>query len=139
VTITEELAALLAELGLGDYRADGSAGGDVFLAALPQSPDEAVAVARYPAGESDSRLGYDEVNAQYRCRAPNTSVAEDRAQNIYDALHGLGNRVLPGGTVLQLAVGIQSGPIYIGRDSNGRHEWTVNVRMELRRPTVHRT
>ncbi len=138
MTITEEFAALLAELGLGDYRADGSAGGDVFLLKLPQAPDEAVAVARYGGDESSTTLAYDEPRIQYRTRSVDPRVAERRAQQIYDALQGLGMRYLSGGTWLQLAVGVQAGPVYIGTDSNGRHEYTVNVRTDLRRPTVHR-
>lgn len=141
MTLLEEFAALLDELDVGTYHADGTAGGTVFLAALPTSPDRAIAVARYGAGESDSRLGYDEVNLQFRARGSSADArtAEQDAQSVYDALHGLGERTLPGGTWLQLAVAGQGGPIYIGRDQNGRHEYTVNVRAEVRRVTRNRS
>lgn len=141
MTLLEEVAALLDELGVGTYHADGTAGGTIYLAALPSAPDRAIAVARYGAGESDSRLGYDEVNLQIRTRGTRTDArtAEQDAQSVYDALHGLGERTLPGGTWLQLAVAGQGGPIYIGRDEAGRHEYTVNVRAELRRVTSNRS
>lgn len=140
MTLLEEWARLLELLGLGAYRVDGATGGTIFLAALPTSPDEAIAVARYGSGESDSKLPYDEVNLQFRCRGTleDARKAEATAQAIYDALHGLGPRALPGGTWLQLAVAAQGGPIYIGRDTNGRHEYTVNVRAEMRRTTPNR-
>lgn len=136
MTLLEEFAALLAQRGLGTYEDDG---GTIFLAALPAAPDVAIALARYPGGESDSRLPYDEVNLQIRCRGDgDPRTAEGAAQAVYDELHGLGMITLPGGTWLQLAVGVQGGPIYIGRDQNGRHEFTVNLRAEVRRPTPHR-
>jgi hypothetical protein len=139
VTLLEEFGQLLEQLGLGDFRADGAAGGTVFLAALPTAPDRCKAVAIYGGSESDSRMPYDEPDLQIRCRGttdPRTAAAD--AQAVYDQLHGLGRLTMPGGTWLQLVVGKQGGPIYIGRDANGRHEYTVNVRAEISRPTPHR-
>lgn len=140
MTVTEEVAALLAELGVGDYRADGSPDGTIYLTALPSAPDAALAVARYGGPEADSRLPYDEVSLQVRARgsAEDARTGERLAQRAYDALHGCGHRTLPGGTWLQLAVCTGGGPAPIGRDGNGRHEWVVNVRAEVERPTPHR-
>ena len=140
MTLLEEFAALADQLGLGTYHADGEAGGTIFLAALPSAPDEALAIARYGGTEADSRLPYDEPSLQFlvRGRRADVRTAEANAQAVYDALHGLGMRTLPGGMWLQLAVGTQGGPIYIGPDSNGRPEYTVNIRAEVRRPTPHR-
>ncbi|MEC3977904.1 minor capsid protein [Amycolatopsis sp. H20-H5] len=139
MSLTGDLARLLAELGLGTYT-PGASGGSIYLSTLPQVPDTCTAVARYAGPESDTRLPYDELNVQVRCRGavPDAEGVEDRAQAVYDALHGLGDRRLAGGAVLQLAVGNQSGPVFIGRDTNGRPEWTVNFRMELRRSTPNR-
>jgi hypothetical protein len=140
VTILEEFAQLLDDLDLGTYHADGTAGGTVFLATLPEAPDDAIAVARYGAGEADSADPWDEINIQCRVRgsAADARAAERKAQDVYDALHGLGMRALPGGTWLQLAVAGGGGPVYIGRDINGRHEYTVNLRCELQRTTANR-
>lgn len=138
MTLLEEFARLLAERGLGTY--SELPGGDVFLVELPDLPDLATAVSLYAGPEADARLAYDEPSVQYRCRAPkgDSRVALARAQAIYDALHGLGSRELPGGTWLQLMTGAQSGPIPLGRDQNGRHEWTVNFRTEVQRITANR-
>ena len=120
MTLLEEFAALAAELGLGTYRADGTPGGTIFLAGLPSTPDEAIAIGRYGGSEADTRLPYDEPRLQFRVRGISADVrtAEARAQAVYDALHGLGMRTLPGGTWLQLAVAAQGGPIYIGPDAD---------------------
>jgi len=140
MTLLEEIAQLLHDLGVGTYTPN-TAGGTIFLAALPTSPDRCMAVARYGASEADSKLPYDEISIQIRCRgsAVDARQAEQDAQNVYDALHGLENRELAGGTWLALAVGIQSGPVYIGRDQNGRHEYVVNFRAEISRSTPNRS
>lgn len=139
MTVTEEFAKLLAQLQLGVYDDVGTTG-DVFLGRLPPQPDAATAVARYGAGESDSRLPYDTINLQFRIRGASTDyrAAEARAQAVYDALHGLASRTLPGGTWLALCVGLQGGPIDIGLDDHDRPEWTVNMRVELERHTANR-
>jgi hypothetical protein len=131
MTLLEEVAELLEELGLGRYAADG----DVFLVVMPDSPDAAVVLSRQAGRESDARLGYDEPVVRIRVRgAPaNATAPEARGQAIYDAVHGLASRRLPGGTWLVSSIGTQAGPVYIGRDANGRDEWEVIVRMELAR------
>ncbi|GGM76902.1 hypothetical protein GCM10012275_54490 [Longimycelium tulufanense] len=139
MTLSEEFAYLLAQLGLGEYRVDGSVGGNIYLAALPQSPDVALAVALYGGSESDSKLGYDEPRVQVRVRGTtDPRIGEQRAQDVYDALHGLAERWLAGGTLLLSCIGVQAGPIPMGRDGNGRFEYSVNFRAELRRPTINR-
>ncbi|GAA0638258.1 hypothetical protein GCM10010174_70140 [Kutzneria viridogrisea] len=140
MTLTEEFAQLLHDLALGVYKADGTAGGTIYLTNLPQAPDAALAVARYGLAEPDSRLHYDEPGIQVRIRdaAADVTVGEARAQAVWDALHGLGLRTLAGGTWLQLAIAQQGSPNYMGRDGNGRHEWTVNLRCEIEHPTPNR-
>lgn len=136
MTVSEEFAQLIDDLGLGDYQ---ESGGTIFLFAMPPSPDRAKAIAPYGgSGEADSRLPYDEPKIQIRCRSTNPAEAEADAQAVYDALTGLGMRLLPGGTWLQLVVCLQHGPVYIGLDSNRRHEFVINLRAEISRPTQHR-
>lgn len=137
MTVLEEVGQLLAELGLGTYEA----GGTIYLVTLPSEPDECMAVTRYGGREADAALGYDEIGLQVRVRgsADDVTTGEAKAQAVYDHLHGLRMRYLtPGGTWLQMAIGTQAGPVYIGRDGGGRPEWTVNFRCELQRPTANR-
>jgi hypothetical protein len=139
LTFLEEVAALLEELGLGNYESTGT-GGDIFLLAMPATPDAALVLSRLPGAESDARLPYDEPVVQIRVRgiAKNAVAAEAKAQAVYDAVHGLGNRRLPGNTWLVSSVGTQAGPVYVGRDAGDRDEWSVALRMELHRPVGNR-
>lgn len=132
-TLLEEFQQLPAALGLSL--------GPGFLAKMPSAPDRCFIVARYGGPESSLALPYDEPSIQYRLRGPSTDVriAEADAELLYDALHGLEYRTLPGGTWLQLAVGVQSGPIFIGQDANGRPEYTVNIRAEVSRTSTNRS
>lgn len=138
-TITEEFAQLLHNLGIGVYDLVGSTG-DIFLTSAPDTPDSAIAIARYGGQEADSLLGWDSPSVQVRIRGDNMDprVAETRAQRVYDALHGLASRHLPNGTWLALCVGTNSGPAYMGRDLKGRFEFVCNFRLEIRNASAQR-
>lgn len=139
MTSTDEWARLLHDLGVGVYTPD-AVGGTIFVPKLPDAPDLAIAVARYGGSEADTKNGWDEPRLQFRVRGPHNDyiAGEALAQRVYDELHGLANRQLPAGTWLNLAVGMQSGPMDIGPDTNHRPEWTVNVRADIERVTRHR-
>lgn len=139
MTLLEEFAHLFQSLGLGTYKPD-AVDGTIYFPSAPDSPDVCITLALYSGGESSSRDPYDEPRLQARFRGTSTDgrIAEANAQAAYLALHGLGHRALAGGTELQLAVGIGSGPEYMGRDQNARHEYVVNFRTEVYRPTVVR-
>lgn len=132
-TLIEQVAALLAQRGLGVYAPDDTTG-TIFLAALPEQPAQAIAVAQYGGPESDAKLGYDQPSIQIRVRGLDTDAtdANRTAQRVYDTLHGLSSITLPGGIWLANCIGTQGGPVYIGRDLSARHEYTVNFRMEVR-------
>ncbi|MFI9387772.1 minor capsid protein [Kutzneria sp. NPDC052558] len=138
MTVLEEFATLLHELGLGEYRPAG--GGTIFLAAAPDAPDAVLALTRAAGAQADPKLPYDEPVLQVRVRgsAHDPVGPEAAAQAVYDALHGLGNRAMPGGTWLVLGVGTDGGPVYAGRDDNARDLWDVKFRMELHRPVGNR-
>lgn len=136
----EDIATLLDTLGVGTYKADGSAGGTIFLLKYPDDPDEAIAVATYGGPESSSLQPYDMVSVQVRCRGSKTDARTgyDTAAAVYSHLHGLGQRPLVSGDRLGLAVCTQSAPVYIGTDQVNRAEFTVNTRMRIEHPTVNR-
>ncbi|MBG0830513.1 hypothetical protein HS041_22385 [Planomonospora sp. ID67723] len=135
MTLLEELAQLTEDLGLGSFP------GSIFLTRMPPSPDTCIVLARYGGSESSLSDDYDEPRIQVRVRGPAADVrtAEVLAERVYDALHGLGSRTLASGTWLQLAVGIQSGPVFIGQDSSGRPEFVINVRCEVSRTSTNRS
>lgn len=140
MTLGEEIAVLLDQLDVGTFHADGSPGGTIFLARLPDKPDTAIAIARYAGTESDSKLPFDQAYVQVMCRGPatDTRTAETTAQAAYDALHGLGMLTLAGGTWLQLAIGTEGGPIYIGIDELARGLWATNFRLDIKHVTQNR-
>jgi hypothetical protein len=140
VSLSHEFAQMLDEFGLGTYDPTGTSG-DLFVGSLPVEPEFAVKVSRYGGVESDAKHGYDEPQVQVWVRGPrgDAEAAESRAQAVYDACHGLRRRDLPGGTRMLSCIGTQAGPVDVGLDEHGRHEWSVNFRVELRRQTTNRT
>lgn len=134
MTLLEEFAYLAAELGLGTYTPDAP-GGTIYTVLLPPDPDTCIAIARSGGAESLVTDDFDQPSIQIRIRgsAADTRTAEHLAERVYKAFHGLGPRTLAGGSTLILAVCTQSGPVYIGPDQLGRHEYTVNMRCELRK------
>lgn len=139
MTLTEQIARLLASLTLGTYDDTGGTG-NIFLTQAADQPDVAITVARYGGIESDSLLGYDQPTIQIRTRGTDAdaSAPEALAQRIYDALHGLSMRTLAGGTYLLLCIGTSGGPVYIGPDLRNRPEWSTNFRMEIRNASAQR-
>lgn len=116
-------------------------GGNVFVGHLPSSPDTAVYVHGTGGPESSTKSGYDMRTFQVVVRATaDPTVGEDLAEEVYAALHGLKNTHLtPGGTLVVLCAGLQSGPVSLGEDENGRHQYSLNFRAEVRNPTSNRS
>lgn len=140
-TVTEEFALLIDAAGFGTYPTDpDDTSGSIFLHTQPAEPDEAITVARYAGPDSDSLQGYDLVAFQVRVRGPRHDVgaAETTAQAVYDALHGMRSRALPGGTWLVHLLGTQAGPVFTSVDAKQRAEFVLNFRAELRRITANR-
>ena len=131
------LARHLDDLNLLTYDPTGTTGttGDTFIETLPP---EAVGLWLYGAGERDSRNGYDVRSLQVRVRGTaDPRVSRRRAEALYGALYGLAGLELPDGTWLVLAVAQQT-PAPLGTDASGRHEHTVNFRLDVANPTPHR-
>lgn len=119
------------------YSATSSA--NVFVDTLPSGPDRVVSVLSQAGPESDSKLPYDEIGVQlvFRCEA-NPTWALDMWEAVYNRVHGLRHVTLPQGTRLVWALAVQSSPVRIGQDENGRHQYSMNIRAEIRRPTQER-
>lgn len=132
MALLDGIAQYLANQGHGTYTPD-AAGGSIFLEKMPQAPDVATAIYAYGGGEADTKLGYDEPSVQIRTRAgPDPRVSRAAARSILEKLHGVGRLTLPDGTVVIDMIAIQSEPIGLGPDENGRHEHTINLRVETR-------
>lgn len=132
------VARYLDQLGLVRFDETGVAG-DCFIAVLPASPDRVVAL--FPAGGAapDPALGYDTAALQIVVRGTqDPRTASERAEAIYGALHGLRSTALPGGVWVVLCRAMQSGPVWVERDANGRHVMSLNFELEVRHVTAHR-
>lgn len=141
--LLDGLARWAAQLGHGTYRPDTAyQPGEVAIVlgdVIPQ-PDELVALRVYDTGgEPDSRLPYSEPFIQWRVRGTaDERSSRARAAALWGDLCGLGPVELPGGVFVMSAVCIHPDPIPLGRDGNGRHEHTVNTRVEYVRESTHR-
>lgn len=136
--LPDGLAQYLAVRGHGTYDPTGTTG-DMFVEAMPSTPDTCVVLTQYGGPESDSLLPYDEPRVQVRVRGTtDPRVSRARAEAIRSELHGLTAVTLPDGTELISAIAMQ--PVAsLGVDDNRRHEHVVNFRTEIRNPTAHRT
>lgn len=140
VNLLVGLARYLDEKGIVVWKI--GAGGTIFLEDLPQAEDSpAVMVGIYSTGgpEADSLLGYDAPNVQLIVRGTlDARSALSKWDAIYNELHGLRNIILPDGTYLVYCLAVQSAPVRMGPDQNGRHRFSLNLRTEIRNVTTFR-
>lgn len=138
------LAKHLDAAGVLDFDPDGITG-DTFIATMPSSPDEAVAITPSGGNPQPSRLPFDEPTVQVRVRSMRFDPRPGylRARAIYDELACLDLVLLdPGGddeVFLHSCTPIQSDPAPIGVDENDRSEWVVNFACSTTAPSTHRT
>lgn len=136
--LLDEIAQYLHAAGIVTYDPTGI-NGDCFISVLPSSPDNCVAI--YPTGgyQADNKLGYDFPTVQIIVRGTqDPRPAYTRAQNIYDKMQNFYGQFVDGGTPILRCYGIQSGPIHLGADAKGRHEYSLNFELEVRNKTEHR-
>ena len=113
--------------------------GNVFISTMPDKPDTVVMVSEY-GSTSDDRNPFDDISVQVRVRGTrDPRVSYNIAKEIYDELHGLTNTVLISDGTRIVKVVAQNTPIDIGRDDNLRHEWTVNLQIEVRNISTNRS
>lgn len=139
MSIVTELMQYLADKGIAQYSTTGGMN-NIFLGRLPAEPSSAIAVNPSGGYGSSIKHAYDSPTIQILVRGTfDPRVGYDKTMEIYDALHGFGNGAfVPGGFWVVKCEGIQSEPIYIGQDENGRHMYTLNFALEVNRPSTHR-
>jgi hypothetical protein len=137
--LLEGIALYLHERGLVTYDPNG-ADGDLFMEAMPSTPDACVVLTGYGGPEPDSLLPYDQPRVQVRVRGTtDPRVSRRRAKAIRSHLLGLGPVVLPDGTNVISCNALQAAPESLGVDDSRRHEHVVNFEFETRETTVHRS
>lgn len=133
--LIDELATYLHEQDVVVFTEDP--GGNCFIEKLPQEPEVAVALYNRGGDPSDSKLGYVRPTIQVIVRGgADPRPAFEWAQQVYDALHGLRNLTLPGGTWLVSCLGLQSGPVSLGRNERDQYEYSLNFQTETKHVTA---
>lgn len=102
----------------------------VTLRDLPSEPDTAVAVELYHR-EDDLVLPDTEIRVQLTFRGRG-DAADDFADDVFQALHGLHHAALPGGLILQRAARLYAAPL--GPDDNRRERRSDNYALTFMRP-----
>jgi len=132
MAFVDALAQYLETAGVGNYNETG-VGGDLFINVLPGTPDNAIGLFTTGGPQADAKHGYDSPTIQIRVRGQrDPRPPMNRAESIYKLLHGLDNTLLTDGTLIVNCLCLQSAPVYIGQDSNQRHEYTLNFLFETR-------
>lgn len=139
--LCKRLAANVAGL---DYDPAGL-NGTLFVATMPSSPDEAVAVMPSGGPPNLTRMAVDRRSVQILVRGP---IGDPRpglvtARAVYADLDGLDLTTLDSGGADEVFVhsvtAQQSDPIPLGQDELGRYEWSLNFAVVLPVPTTNRT
>lgn len=133
------VAAYLEDSGIG------TVGSGVFVDTLPDTPVHCTAV--FTTGgitfDYSSVLPYDHPTIQIRTRHSSAASGYAIMQDIYSALQGRSSFTLPatpvGDSVFVVGVqALQTEPTNIGRDEDGRAEWTQNYVCIIKRDLPYR-
>jgi hypothetical protein len=132
--LIEDVAIYLMQQSIGNYDREGITG-DIFINTLP-SQDNVIGLYSRGGVSAEVANGYDNPAIQIIVRGAadhNPFEALARAQSIYDALHGAfdSDPIIAGGIVVINCMGLQSGPTSLGKDSNNRHEYSLNFQFEV--------
>jgi hypothetical protein len=107
---------------------------------MPTSPDHAVTIVDTGGYEPDSRLPYDNTHVQLIIRSDSASPvwALTTWEAIYQKIHGLRNVAMADGTLLVYSLVRQGNPISVGQDNTDRHQYVMNLYIELLNPSEWR-
>lgn len=132
--IAVAIAKYLTELAIVTYD-ETLPTADCFIDDMPPNPDEAVMLKSYGGASASFKFAKDEPRLQALVRGTsNPRVAEARAWQIYNALHGLLYTTMdPDGKdkVYVSRITAIDTPHSIGVDENGRHEYSVNFDVRI--------
>jgi len=134
-----QLAYYLDDQGVLTFDETGTSG-DTFINILPSSPDDAIGIFSEGGPNPSPRFIEDERDIQFMVRGTqDPRPAFNTADDIYDTLQGKTKFTTSDSTEIIMIDSIQSGPVHIGRDDNGRHRYSLNFRVEYENPTDNRS
>lgn len=126
--LSAEIAAYLDDLELG---------GAFFVERLPETPDAAVGIYTRQGAAPDTTVGLERHAIQLIVRGAGQDPTDGNtvALEIYNTLHGLRpNAALGDGETIIRQIMANHVPAHIGRDSKGRHEWSINFTVWVYNP-----
>jgi len=129
---------MTAESDIANYLATGgfgTVGTTIFLNTMPATPDNCIAVSVYagslPERTHDSSAN-DNPSVQVRVRNTSAGTARTKVEQIYNYLDGISNTTI--GTTFYLGIfAIKSGAVPMGKDENGRQEYSWNFSVKRKR------
>lgn len=136
--VVEGVALLLAAEGVGAWNPNGDYDDTqpaILHMVVPHKLSRVVILSLYPGpelGGEDSRNGWTTPRLQVRTRAgedPRAALDLDLA--VRDVLHGLSHTTLPNGVRLTDCHSLQTAPMPLGMDTNGRWEFTRNYQLTI--------
>lgn len=138
--LNTQIARYLDAEGLVNFDETGTTG-DCFIDILPSQPDKAVAILSGQPSPGDIKLPYDNPGIKIIVRGKqDPRVPKEKAQEIYNNLHGFANgKLISTGDYIVSIQGTQSGPIRLGQDDNGRHEFSLNFDFIIKNKTKFRS
>ncbi len=114
-------------------------GGNVFVAHLPKTPHQVVSIYSRPGPEASALHPYDSPHYQIIFRSDASPLwCIEMFDLVYSCLHAKRNVTLPNGTYLVWALCMQSSPVHLAPDENGRYRLSLNVKAEILNSTVER-
>ena len=112
----------------------GTLGTDLFLGALPDSPDTCAALYEYPGEPPEGRLGtdrawsYETPHVQVRVRSTSYAAGRTLIEQYYQKTARLVNREITG--VYYVGADALQAPFSLSRDENNRWHFAFNMRIE---------
>lgn len=130
VVLAHDMAAYLVAQNIG-LTIEPTAGANLFVGVLPQSPDACVAIIEGagspPALNMDVLAKVDNPAIQIRARDPVFPTGYATVMAVFKALHGLTETSLVTSGAYVKAIWALQSPVHLGRDVNQRHEWSFNL------------
>lgn len=124
--ISVEIGQYLNELGIGIYDPDGGTA-TIFLEDMPDQPDEAICIYTSTGQPPDTKTNVGRPGVQIITRGIELLATMALAQTIIDTLHVPAcKRFTSDGKDIILCSARQSEPIPLGKDENGRYEFSSN-------------
>ncbi|MEV4749076.1 minor capsid protein [Streptosporangium sp. NPDC049248] len=136
------LGQLLEDEGAGDWHPEGiytPTQTAITLSGLPSAPERAISIATYGLGQAGDDIDQTDssVLVQFRMRGgPDPRVADDLADAVFNAVHGLAEYRLSTGVFVLLAERRIVAPHT--RDGSGRVERADSYELRCHRPSTHR-